>query len=51
MGAGSSAETGGARLLEVNGKTDLIDRIDDEFWFLASTDRSAVGDLRTQLGI
>jgi hypothetical protein len=51
MGAGSSEETGGGLLLEGNGKTVFIDRIDDEFWFLASTDRSAVGDLRTQLGI
>lgn len=51
MGATSSQESGGGLLLEGNGKTVFIDRIDDEFYFLASTNRAAVGDLRSQLGL
>jgi hypothetical protein len=51
MGATSSQESGGGLLLEGNGTTVFIDRIDDEFYFLASTNRSAVGDLRSQLGL
>jgi hypothetical protein len=51
MGATTSQESGGGLLLEGNGKTVFIDRIDDEFYFLASTNRSAVADLRSQLSL
>ena len=51
MGATSSRDSGGGLLLEGGGTTVFIDRIDDEFWFLASTSSAAVGEFRTQLGL
>ncbi len=51
MGATSATETAGGLLLEGGGTTVFIDRIDDEFYFVASTNSAAVGELRSQLGI
>lgn len=51
MGASSSRESGGGLLFEGGGTTVFIDRIDSEFYFIASTDATAVGNLRVQLGI
>lgn len=51
MGASESRESGGGVLLEGGGRTVFVDRIDDEFYFIASTDSTAVGNLRVQLGI
>ena len=51
MGATSARESGGGLLLEGGGTTVFIDRIDDRFVFIASTDTAAVGSLRTQMGV
>jgi hypothetical protein len=51
MGATSSQESGGGLLFEGGGTYVFIDRIDDRFVFIASTDEAAVADLRTQMGV
>ncbi len=51
MGASSSQESAGGLLMEGSGKTVFIDRIEDEFYFIASTDSDAVSNIRSQLGI
>lgn len=51
MGAGSAVESGGGLLYDTNGIYVFIDRIEDELFFIASTDLGAGEDLRTQLGV
>jgi hypothetical protein len=51
MGATSSQESGGGLLFEGGGTYVFIDRIDDRFVFIASTDESAVADLRVQMDV
>ncbi|MEZ5176440.1 MAG: hypothetical protein R2823_09585 [Acidimicrobiia bacterium] len=51
MGATSSKESGGGLLLEGSGIYVFIDRIDDRFVFVASTDAAAGGSLRSQMGV
>jgi len=51
MGATSSRESGGGLLLEGAGVYVFIDRIDDRFVFVASTDTAAGQSLRTQMGV
>lgn len=51
MGTTSSRESGGGLILEGNGTYVFIDRIEDRFVFIASTDASAGADLRTQMGV
>ncbi len=51
MGASSATESGDGLILEGGGTYVFIDRIDDRFVFIASTDRNAGGSLRTQMGV
>ena len=51
MGTTSSRESGGGLLLEGGGAYVFIDRIEDRFVFIASTDATAGQDLRTQMGV
>lgn len=51
MGASSTVESGGGLILEGGGIYVFIDRVDDAFVFIASTDRDAGGSLRTQMGV
>lgn len=51
MGATSSQNSGGGLLLEGSGVYVFIDRDDAGFVFIASTDKSAVSSLRTQMGV
>lgn len=51
MGATSSRESGGGLLLEGGGVYIFIDRMDDRFVFIASTDAQAGEDLRAQMGV
>jgi len=49
MGASNPRESGGALFFEGGGTSVFIDRIESEFYFIASTDSTAVGNLRVQL--
>lgn len=51
MGAASSRESGGGLLFEGGGVYIFIDRIDDSFVFVASTDTAAGESLRSQMGV
>lgn len=51
MGATSSQESGSGLVLEGDGIYVFIDRDDDHFVFIASTDRDAGNSLRTQMGV
>jgi hypothetical protein len=51
MGATSARESGGGLLLEGGGVYIFIDRIDDSFVFVASTDTAAGQSLRSQMGV
>lgn len=51
MGATSSRESGGGLLLEGDSVFIFIDRIDDRFVFVASTDATAGQSLRSQMGV
>ncbi|KAA3639878.1 MAG: hypothetical protein DWP92_04045 [Armatimonadetes bacterium] len=51
MGATSSQESGGGLLLRGGGVYVFIDRMDDRFVFIASTDSDAGAALRTQMGV
>lgn len=51
MGATSSKESSGGLLLEGGGIYVFIDRMDDHFVFIASTDSDAEVSLRTQMGV
>jgi hypothetical protein len=51
MGATSSRESGGGLLFEGGGTYVFIDRTDDRFVFVASTDAAAGDALRTQMGV
>jgi hypothetical protein len=51
MGATSSVESGGGLILEGGGTYVFIDRMDDQFVFIASTDAAAGAELRTQMGV
>jgi hypothetical protein len=51
MGTTSSRESGGGLLLEGGGTYVFIDRVDDRFVFIASTDAAAGADLRAQMGV
>lgn len=51
MDAGSAVESGGGLLYDTNGIYVFIDRVEDELFFVASTDLAAGDDLRTQLGV
>ena len=44
-------ESGGGLLYDTNGIYVLIDRVEDELFFVASTDLAAGADLRMQLGV
>lgn len=51
MGATSSQESGGGLLLTGDGIYVFIDRMDDHFVFIASTDPAAGNSLRSQMGV
>jgi hypothetical protein len=51
MGTTSSRESGGGLLFEGGGVYVFIDRIDDRFVFVASTDTAAGQSLRSQMGV
>ena len=51
MGAGGAAESGGGLLFDTGSPWVFIDRIDDEIFFIASTDAAAGENVRGQLGI
>jgi hypothetical protein len=51
MDAGAPVEAGGGLLFDQNGVYVFIDRVDDEVFWIASTDPTAGADLRVQLGL
>jgi hypothetical protein len=51
MNAGSPAESGGGLLYDQGSDYVFLDRVDDQVFFIASTDMSAGADLRAQLGL
>jgi hypothetical protein len=51
MGGGPAAESAGGLLYDQADIYAFIDRIDDEVFFIASTDKAAGADLREQLGL
>jgi hypothetical protein len=51
MNAGSPAESGGGLLYDQGSDYVFLDRVDDQVFFIASTDKSAGADLRAQLGL
>ncbi len=51
MNAGAPAESGGRLLYDQGSDYVFLDRVDDQVFFIASTDMSAGADLRAQLGL
>ena len=51
MNAGSPAESGGGLLYDQGSDYVFLDRVDDQVFFIASTDKGAGADLRAQLGL
>jgi len=51
MAGGAAVESGGGLLYDQAGKYIFIDRIEDELFFIASTDKAAGNELRVQLGL
>ena len=51
MNAGAAVESEGGLLYDTNGIYVFIDRVEDELFFVASTDLTAGASLRTQLGL
>lgn len=51
MNAGSPVESGGGLLYDQGSDYVFIDRVEDQVFFIASTDKSAGADLRAQLGL
>lgn len=51
MAGGTAVESGGGLLYDQAGKYIFIDRVEDELFFIASTDLEAGRELRVQLGL
>jgi hypothetical protein len=51
MGAGAAVESGGGLLYDQGDLYVFIDRVEDELFFIAATDKTAGADLRIQLGL
>jgi ABC-type phosphate/phosphonate transport system substrate-binding protein len=51
MNAGLPVESGGGLLYDQGSDYVFLDRVDDQVFFIASTDKSAGADLRAQLGL
>jgi hypothetical protein len=51
MNAGAPAESGGGLLYDQGSDYVFLDRVDDQVFFIASTDKGAGADLRAQLGL
>ena len=51
MNAGAPAESGGGLLYDQGSDYVFLDRVDDQVFLIASTDKSAGADLRAQLGL
>lgn len=51
MNAGSPAESGGGLLYDQGTDYVFLDRVDDQVFFIASTDKAAGAELRAQLGL
>jgi hypothetical protein len=51
MNAGSPAESGGGLLYDQGSDYVFLDRVDDQVFLVASTDKGAGADLRAQLGL
>ncbi len=51
MRAGSRVESGGGLLFDTGSVYVFVDRVEDEVYFVASTDKAAGADLRAQLGL
>ena len=51
MNAGAPTESGGGLLYDQGSDYVFLDRVDDQVFFIASTDKGAGADLRAQLGL
>jgi len=51
INAGAPAESGGGLLYDQGSDYVFLDRVDDQVFFIASTDKGAGADLRAQLGL
>jgi hypothetical protein len=51
MDAGAVVESGGGLLYDQGDRYVFIDRVEDELFFIAATDKTAGADLRIQLGL